>query len=84
MKPDGFEYYEYILFYVDDVLFLSHDPKKSLEAIQNKSNPKDDKIAKPEVYLEAGLEKMTNDNGTEFWSMSSEEYLQSRNKECGG
>ena len=45
-----------------------------MEAIQNKSNPKDDKIAKPEVYLGSGLEEMTNDHGTECWSMSSEAY----------
>ena len=27
VKPDGFEYYEYTLCYIDDVLCLSHDPK---------------------------------------------------------
>ena len=26
-KPDGEEYYEYVLCYVDDLLFISHDPK---------------------------------------------------------
>ena len=34
VKPDGFAYWEYILCYVDDVLFISHDPLKSLQALQ--------------------------------------------------
>ena len=35
---------------------------------------KDDKIEEPKTYLGAGLSKMTTDNGTECWSMSSGAY----------
>ena len=30
VKPDGFKYYEYILCYVDGVLSISADPKKTM------------------------------------------------------
>jgi hypothetical protein len=33
-KPNGFEYYEYLLFYVDDVLILSHNPEPILTCIE--------------------------------------------------
>ena len=29
VKPDGEEYYKYILVYVDDILFISHKPKET-------------------------------------------------------
>jgi hypothetical protein len=32
-KPDGFQYYEYVLIYVDDILILSHQPNKTMNAL---------------------------------------------------
>lgn len=74
VKPDGFEYYELVLCYVDDVLAISHDPEATMKGIQNKFKLKDDKVEEPKDYLGAELEKMTNENGSECWSMSSEKY----------
>ena len=34
-KADGSEYYEYILVYVDDILCISSDPLKALEALKD-------------------------------------------------
>ena len=34
LKPDGFEYYELVLFYVDDVLCMSHDAMRTMKGIQ--------------------------------------------------
>ena len=34
VKPDGFNYYEYIFCYVDDVLCISHNPRKLMKSIQ--------------------------------------------------
>ena len=36
VKPDGFEYYEIILCYGDDVLSISHDAIKTTKGIQHK------------------------------------------------
>ena len=45
VKPDGFEYYEMILCYVDGVLSISHNAKKTMKGIQHKFKLNDDKIA---------------------------------------
>ena len=74
MKPDGFEYYEYIFCYVDDLLAMSHDAEKVLKSVQATFKFKDDKIDKPDVYLRAQLDKMSVD-GFEGWTMSSEKYV---------
>ena len=76
VKPDGFEYYEYVLCYVDDVLAISDAPLKTMQGIQNKFKLKDDKIAEPEIYLGAGLAKMITAQGIEAWTMSSDKYCQ--------
>jgi hypothetical protein len=34
IKPDGFEYYEMVLVYVDDILCVSHDPEATMKGIQ--------------------------------------------------
>ena len=61
VKPDGFEYYEYILCYVDNLLAISHDALLVLKSVQDTFKFKDDKINKPDVYLGAQLEKMSVD-----------------------
>ena len=58
VKPDGLEYYEYILCYVDDVLCISHNPRKLMKRIQKKFKLKDNKIELPDVYLGATLANM--------------------------
>ena len=82
VKPDGFEYYEYILHYVDDVLAISHDAEKVLKSVQDTFKFKDDMIDKPDVYVGAQLDKMSVD-GFEGWTMSSEKYVKAaiENKE---
>ena len=52
-KPNGFEYYEMMLIYVDDILCISHDPHATMKGIQATFKLKDDKIEKPENYLGA-------------------------------
>ena len=58
VKPDGFEYYEMILCYVDDVLSISHDAMKTLKGIQHEFKFKDDKITEPENCLGTGSSKI--------------------------
>ena len=76
VKPDGFEYYEYILCYVDNLLAISHDAQSVLKSVQDTFKFKDSKIDKPDVYLGAQLDKMSVD-GFEGWTMSSEKYVKS-------
>ena len=70
VKLDGFEYYEMILCYVDDVFSISHDAMNTMKGIQHEIKLKDDKIVEPEDYLGTGLSRMMTVNGPGCWSMS--------------
>jgi hypothetical protein len=72
-KPNGFECYEHILCYIDDVLCMSDDAAKSMKRIQADFKLKDDKIEEPDACLGATLAKMTLADGTACWSMSPEQ-----------
>ncbi|KAI2504020.1 Reverse transcriptase (RNA-dependent DNA polymerase) [Fragilaria crotonensis] len=75
-KPCGFEYYEMMLVYVDDILCISANPKATMHGIQQTFKLKDDKIEKPDTYLGAQLKEM-NINGQMCWTMSCEQYVKS-------
>ena len=55
VKADGYQYYGMILCYVDDVLFISDDPMKTMKVIQRTLKLKYDKIDEPKDYLGATL-----------------------------
>jgi hypothetical protein len=74
VKPDGTEYYEYLMCYVDDILAISHKSAQVLEAIQLVFKFKGDKIAPPDMYLGAELE-WKQIGGVNGWCMSSEKYV---------
>jgi hypothetical protein len=73
-KPDGFEYYEMLLVYVDDVLCISHDGEATMKGIQETFKLKGDKIDVPTHYLGAQVAKKVI-NGVTCWTMSSEQYI---------
>ena len=56
IKPDGFEYYEMVITYIDDVCAISHKATAILEIIQQTFKLKNDKIAKLDSFLGATLE----------------------------
>ena len=74
VKEDGFEYYEYVLCYVDDILAISHKAKDALKAVQAIFKLKDDRIEPPDMYLGATLSVM-EDNGIQGWCMTSDKYV---------
>ena len=74
IKPCGFEYWELVLCYVDDVLSISDKPMLTMKQIQQKFKLKNDKIEEPTSYLGADLSKMENQDGDLCWAMSSEKY----------
>ena len=74
LKPNGFKYWEYILCYVDDILCVSHDPRKTMNLIKSKFKLKGDKMEPPDNYLGATISKMDNTNGDSCWAMSSDQY----------
>ena len=71
VKPDGSEYYEMVLCYVDDVLEISNMPMRTMDGIRSVFKLKDEKLEVPYVYLGATLSQVETETGTKFWSMSS-------------
>lgn len=78
VKPDGTEYYEYLLVYVDDLLIASHDPGKVIQSIKKLFTLKDDSVGPPTRYLGSSISEFTidtRDGPIKTWAMSADEYL---------
>ena len=67
-------YYEYALFYVDGVFFISDDPLCTMKIIHTKFKLGGDKIEEPDMYIGSDFSKMNNIDGQECWDMFSETY----------
>ena len=75
-KPDGTEYYAYMLLFVDDCLCIHHDAVSVLQKLDHFFKMKPGSIGDPNYYLGAKLRKMTMPNGVHCWSFSSSKYIQ--------
>ena len=73
VKPDGEEYYQYMLVYVDDLLCIAHDATAPLREVMSDFKFKKDAIEPPEIYLGARLQAKDL-NGRKMWTMSSQDY----------
>jgi len=80
-KPRGFEYYEYVLIHVDDILVISGDPDKVLTSLSSIHKFKEDqaglKWSPPDRHLGAdmGQSAIPDDTrGKHHWHMSSDTY----------
>ena len=74
IKPDGEEYHEYFLMYVDDILAISIDPTEILKSMEGKTVKYNNfKIAPPEMCLGAIL-KIKMINGKMCWTITSYDY----------
>jgi hypothetical protein len=75
-KEDGFEYYAYVLVYVDDILVVSNNAATTMRSLSKLYRLKDG-FAPPERYLGATIKKwrLTGDETPRHWGHSSEEYV---------
>ena len=69
VKPNGFEYYEYVISYVDDILSISHCPAVTMDGIRACFTLKGDKVEEPTDYLGGEFSKMKEEFSNEFWTM---------------
>ncbi len=80
-KSNGFEYWEYTLCYVDDILVLSHQPKQVMDAVAQCVTLKPGSVKPPESYLGADIFQVTLHEGNQdlpmkqVWAMSATEYV---------
>ena len=75
INPNGTDYYEMVLCYVDNVLVLSHAPMRKIEGIKAIFKSKGDKSEEIEMYLGTSLQMVLTAGATECWSMSSDKYV---------
>jgi hypothetical protein len=82
VKPNGQQYYEYILVYVDDVIVVSHDPMAIMNELSCHYTLKEGSVRPPAEYL--GSDILLYDvppsedgirQGTRCWSMSAKTYI---------
>ena len=74
VKSDKFEYYWYVLCYVNDILSISHDPMRTMVGIKETFKLKDDKKVEPDIYLGVEQSKLDNADGDIYWTASSAKY----------
>ena len=72
---DGFEYYEMLLVYVDDLLVLSEDAGSILKLIDARFKLKPGSVGPPTTYLGAQVEPFVLPDGATVWSMSARKYV---------
>jgi hypothetical protein len=79
-KPDGFQYWSYILVYTDDILVIDHEPKVVMEYLASRYTLKPGSVKEPDQYLGSQVSKFYIDGAENpekpRWAMSSEKYVQ--------
>lgn len=77
VKPDGIEYWEFVLLYVDDCLVISHRGEQVIrDEIGKYFKFKEKSIGRPDIYLVGKLREVELRNGVNAWSFSSSKYVQ--------
>ena len=74
-RTDGQDYFEYILLYVDDCLFISENPKLALLRVDKYSPIKPASLGPPKTYLGGTVSKIQLPNGVHAWAFSSSQYV---------
>ena len=75
VKPDDFEYYKYVLIFVDDILNISHDTKATMETLGTLYQLNADSVGPPANYLSRIVGKFQLEDGTMAWFMSANYYV---------
>ena len=73
---DNYNYYSYILLYVDDCLCICHDAEAEIHKIDKFFTMKKGSVGDPDVYLGAKVKRMEMPNGVQAWALSSSKYVQ--------
>ena len=75
VRPDGFEYYEMLFVYVDDILSVSHRASEAIKEITDYYKAKEGSVKPPDLYLGANVERFELPDGREVWSTSPKTYV---------
>ena len=72
-KPDGFEYYEMVYWYMSMIYYISHmiRAKPTMEALRKLYELKPESCGPPKMYLGANVSKYQLEDETMSWCMSA-------------
>ena len=74
-KPDGTEYYQYMICYVDDEAVVIENPKEFMDELGRRFTLKDGIVKEPDKYCGADVKKWyiaeSEEPGKVRWAMSS-------------
>ena len=73
---DGFEHFDSIFLYVDNVLAIGDDPTEFLQNIGNYFGLKPGSLSNSNIYFSAKLKPMRMENGVVDWSLIPFQYIQ--------
>ena len=77
-KPDGTEYYQYVICCVDDVAVDMENPKEFMDELGRRFTLKDGSVKEPDMYVGADVKKWyiaeLEETGKVRWAMSSTKY----------
>ncbi len=79
---DNFRYYACILYYVDDILCVHHDPMTVLGRINGYMPLKPSLVGDPDIYHGAKLWQTCLANGIWAWGLSPSKYVAQAVKNC--
>jgi hypothetical protein len=78
-KPDGSQYWSYLLVYTDDLLVFDHEPQIVMDFMASCYTMKAGSVKKPDSYLGTQVSKFQLDGAEDpdkpRWAMSSESYV---------
>ena len=75
ISSNDVEQYEYVLLYVDNILFIGDDPPEVLQKIDNYFGLNPGSLSNPNTYLNAKLDPMRMDNRLVAWFLSLLKYM---------
>ena len=75
IKPDGFESFEMLLVYVDDIISISDNPILAIDGIKATFRLKGNKAEVSNIYLGGDIKQVLNTSGIKCWTFSSEKYV---------
>ena len=78
-KPDGSQYWSYIMVYTDDLLVVDHEPQVIMDYMASRYTLKPGSVMEPDSYLGSQISKFRIDGAEDpdkpRWAMSSELYV---------
>ncbi len=79
---DNVHYYAYILCYVDDILWIHHDPMSVMSEINVYLPLKPSSVGDPDIYLGTKLKQTQLPNGVMAWGLSPSKYVVQAGENC--